>query len=288
MAKSLILVTGATGTVGGEVTRHLLADNQDIRVLLRDPAKYPGGSSRVEVVKADLLKPDTLAEAFEGVDKAFIVAPPAPELMTMEANAFMAAQDAGVKHIVYLSNFGAGKFGSPLWDWHGASERTLQALEVAWTILRPARFMTDTPFPFSWFGIKEHGVLAESTGDGKITMIDPSDIGAVAAKILTTRGHEGKTYELTSADLLTGEQMARKISVALGKAVRFVDRPPEEARAAMLGMGIPDFIAGTILRYCETVREGRWYTTSAVADVLGRPARGFDAWLSEKAAKFAA
>jgi len=202
--------------------------------------------------------------------------------VTMEANAFEAARRASIKHIVYLSNFGAGTFGPPVWDWHGESERRLQQLGVPWTILRPARFMTDTPFPFNWLGIREQGVLAEATGDGKISIIDPRDIGAVAAKILGTRGHEGETYELTSADLLTGEQIATKIGVTLGKSVRFMDAAPDEFRGAMLSMGIPVFVADTILRYCETVREGRWYVTSAVADILGRPPRTFDAWLSEK------
>jgi uncharacterized protein YbjT (DUF2867 family) len=288
MIKPLILVTGATGTVGSEVVKALAVAGEEARALVRDPAKAASLRGTAKIVTADLLKPETLESAFDGVGKAFIVAPPVPDLVTMEANAFQAARRAGVKHIVYLSNFGAGTFGPPVWDWHGESERRLQELDVAWTILRPARFMTDTPFPFSWLGIKEQGVLAEATGNGKISMIDPRDIGAAAAKILTTRGHEGKTYELTSADLLTGEQMATKIGMTLGKSVRFVDAAPDEARGAMLSMGIPVFVADTILRYCETVREGRWYATSAVADILGRQPRTFDAWLSEKAPGLAA
>ena len=62
MPKPLILVIGATGTTGGETARHLLDDQQNVRVLLRDPAKYRG-SSRAEFVMADLLRPDTLEEA---------------------------------------------------------------------------------------------------------------------------------------------------------------------------------------------------------------------------------
>jgi uncharacterized protein YbjT (DUF2867 family) len=257
-------------------------------VLVRDPAKAASLASSVEITKADLMKLDTLEEAFEGVDKVFVLAPPSPDMVAMEANAFMAARDAGVKHIVYLSNFGAGKFGTTVWDWHGVSERRLEDLRVAWTILRPARFLTDTPFAFSWMGIKERSVLSEPLAGGKVTMIAPGDIGAVAAKILTTRGHEEKTYELTSAESLTGEQMAGKIGASLGKAVRFLDAPPEEFSSGMLKMGIPDFVAGAITRYCETVREGKWYTTGAVADILGRPPRSFDGWLGEKAQALAA
>lgn len=287
MSNPLIVVTGATGTVGSEVIKHLVEAGHGVRALVRDPAKAASLNGSAEVVTADLSKPETLEGAFQGAGKVFVVAPPVPDLEVMEANAFEAARRAGARHIVYLSNFGAGKFGPPVWDWHGASERRLQALNLGWTILRPARFMTDTPFPFSWRGIKEFGVLAEATGGGKVSMIDPRDIGAVAAKILASPGHEGKTYELTAADLLTGDDMARKIGAALGKGVRFVDADPDESRSAMVGMGIPAFVVDTISRYCETVREGRWYTTGAVADILGRPPRGFDAWLSERAAAFA-
>jgi uncharacterized protein YbjT (DUF2867 family) len=114
------------------------------------------------------------------------------------------------------------------------------------------------------------------------------DIGAVAAKLLTTAGHEGKTYELTATEALTGEQIATRIGNAIGRTVRFVDQRPDEARTAMLAIGIPEFIVQTVLRYYETVREGRWYATGAVADILGRSPRSYDAWLQDKARVLAA
>jgi len=287
MWNPLIVVTGAAGTVGSQVVKHLAEAGHRVRALVRDPAKAASLSRSAEFVVADLLKPETLEAAFKGADKAFTVAPPAAGMELMAANALEAARQAGVKHIVYLSNFGAGKFGpSPVWNWHAAGESRLQALKVAWTILKPARFMTNTPFPFSWHGIKESGVLAEPTGTGRIAMIDPADVGAVAAKILTSGGHEGKAYQLTSSDFLTGEQIAAKIGAAIAKAVRFVDSPPDEIRAKLLSKRAPDFVVDSVLRYFETVREGRWYTTGAVSEILGRPPRSYDAWLRNNAAAF--
>jgi uncharacterized protein YbjT (DUF2867 family) len=120
----------------------------------------------------------------------------------------------------------AGKFGPLVWDWHGASERRLEGLGVEYTILRRARFMNDTPFPWNWFAIKEQSRIFEATADAKITAIAPGDTGAVAAKVLTSRGHAGKTYELTSDEALTGRQMAATIASVLGRTVTFVDVPP--------------------------------------------------------------
>jgi uncharacterized protein YbjT (DUF2867 family) len=286
MTSPSILVVGPTGTVGREVINALGTEGHRARALVRNPAKASLFDENVEIVIGDLSQPETLAPAFRNIEAAFIVAPPSPELEILEANAFEAARRAGVKQIVYLSNFGAGTFGPPVWDWHGSSESRLQDLKIPFAILRPARFMTDTPFPFSWMGIKDRSVLAEGTGEGKITMIDPRDIGAVAAKILTAGGHEGKTYELTSADILRGDEIAQKIGAVLGKDIRFVKADQQESRSLMTRVGIPGFVIETVLRYYETVRENRWYTTAAVADILGRAPRSYDAWLREKAEGF--
>jgi uncharacterized protein YbjT (DUF2867 family) len=287
MAAPLIVITGATGSVGSQVVKHLAEAGQRVRALVRDPAKASSLKLSAEFVVADLLKPDTLKAAFKGADKAFVIAPPAPDMELMAANGLEAAGQAGVKHVVYLSNFGAGKLGpSPVWNWHAAGESRVRALGGAWTILKPARFMTNTPFPFSLHAIKKWGVFAAPTGTGGMSMIDPADVSAVAAKILAAGGHEGKAYQLTSSDFLTGQQIAAKIGAAIAKAVRFVDSPPEEMRAALVSKKAPSFVVDSVLRYFETVREGRWHTTAEVSDILGRPPRTYDAWLQDNAAAF--
>jgi uncharacterized protein YbjT (DUF2867 family) len=143
--------------------------------------------------------------------------------------------------------------------------------------------MTDTPFPWNWLAIKDQSCIFESTGDGKITAIAPADIGAVAAKVLTSEGHEGKIFELTSEEAFTGREMAAMIAYALGRTVTFADVPPNKMREGMTKIGIPEFVVVTILRYCETVREGRWYPTSSVRELLGRPATSYEAWLKTNA-----
>ena len=92
MSKPLILVTGATGTVGSEVVRQLAATGQRVRALVRDPKKAERFPKAVEVVHGDLEKPETLAPAFAGADKAFVVLSAGPMLPALEDNAFAAAK----------------------------------------------------------------------------------------------------------------------------------------------------------------------------------------------------
>ena len=91
--------------------------------------------------------------------------------------------------------------------------------------------------------------------------------------------------QLTSSDFLTGDQVAAKIGAAIARAVRFVDSPPEELCGSLEGKA-PPFMVESVLRYFETVREGRWYTTTSVPEILGRSARSYDAWLRDNVAAF--
>ena len=278
MANPFILVVGSTGTVGSEVVKQLVESGQNVRALGRDPAKATKLGDAIDVAFGDLAKPETLSEAFAGAEKVFILAPPVPNMEDLEANAFAAAEEAGVKHAVYLSNFGAGVFDDEIWRAHGTNERRLRALKMEWTILRPTRFMTNTPY--GWASVREKGQLVEPHGGRKVTLIDPRDIAAVAVKALTKSGHDGKVYELTG-EALSGTEMAQCLSAALGKSIQFVDATDEETRDDLVRSGLPPPIAEKVLYYFATLREGRWYETSTLRELVGRPPRTYAAWLKE-------
>lgn len=274
---STILVVGATGTVGSELVTQLAERGHKVRALVRDPAK--ARSLGVEAIVADLARPETLPAAFAGIDRAFVIAPAVPNLEELEVNAFAAAERAGVRHIVYLSNFGAGVFDDDLWRAHGANEQRLRAMRASWTILRPVRFMSHVPY--GWASVRDAGKLIEPQGGRKVTMIDPRDIAAAAVLALTTSGHEGKVYELVG-EALTGAEMARDLSSVLGKPITFINASEEEARYELLRSGLPAPIAEKVLYYFGTLREGRWYETSTLRMLLGRTPRTYRAWLREK------
>src|SRR4051812_12302691 len=97
----MILVTGATGTVGREVVALLAAQGAKVRALTRDPSKarVPLG---VEVVAGDLGQAETLAKALAGVERVFSLAT-GPQMTVHEKHLAEEAKKAGVRHIVKLS-----------------------------------------------------------------------------------------------------------------------------------------------------------------------------------------
>ena len=279
-----ILITGATGIVGTELVKQLVEKNQKVRVLVRDTAKAKMKfGTTVEIVEGDLSKPETLDAAFAGVDKAFILS--VGDIPMLEGNAYKAAKKSGVNHIVKLSGgtIEADYMAeTPFVKMHKESERQLRALGISWTILRPGPFNSNL---LNAWGIIPRGGLFLPSGNGKDAHIDPLDISAVAAKVLTTSGHEGKIYELTGPELLSYGEVVEKVAAVTGKPLKFVDVPEATWRKDMLAAGVPSPAVESFVCYMGGVKAGRMYLTPTVEELLGRPARTFDEWAQNHVAE---
>ena len=279
-----ILVTGATGTIGGEVTRQLISAGVRPRLLVRDPAKAREFDGKADLVQGDLGDAASLERAMKGVEKLFLVAGGVDGQM-LEAKAVDAAKKAGVKHVVKLSVFGAEDASITFARWHRPVEKQLEASGMAWTFLRPMNFMTNMLRNID--SIKGQGAFYQPTGDGKTSVIDPADIGAVAVKALTTPGHEGKAYLLTGPEALSGAEQAAVLTKALGREVKFVDVPPEAAKQGMAGSGIPAVYVDALLNLLAAMKVGKTaQVTDTVQTLLGRKAGTFQDWARRHAAAF--
>jgi uncharacterized protein YbjT (DUF2867 family) len=274
----MILVTGATGTVGGETVRQLAAAGHPVRALIRETAQASMFSPGVDIVVGDLSEPESLTTAFAGVDAALVVTN-GPDLVTLEANAMHAAKQAGASHLVKISGRhldAAFLRGSILAQSHNDSESRLRGLGVRWTILRPATFMSNL---LRWLTPKD--TLALPVGDGADTFIDPRDIAAVAVTVLTGGGHDGATYELTGPEFVTYPDAARRLGGALGRPVTVVDLPRDTARGGLISAGVSEPQADALMMFFDGIRAGNVYPpTHTVAELLGRPAHTLDDWLT--------
>ena len=280
----MILVTGATGTVGREVVGLLVAGGHKTRVLVRDPAKARF-DKKVEVAVGDLDKPDTLARAAEGAERVFALAS-GPQLAAQQGSLAQAAKRAGAKHIVKLSVLGVDSgLKNAIVEWHTDAEKRLRESGLAWTFVQPGSFMSNS---FAWIDmVKTQGKVYAPYGDGKFPPIHPRDIAAVCVKALTTPGHEGKAYPLTGPEALGMAEQVRILSEAIGKPLQYVPVPDEAARDGMLKTGMPPVLVEALLQMAGWVRAGKMaQVRPTVEEVTGRKPLSYRDWARENAAAF--
>lgn len=284
----MILVTGATGVNGRELTKLLASRGVPVRAMTRsrDKAEALAGLAGVEVAVGDFDDAPSLDRALRGVEKAFLLTD-STERAEARQRAFVdAARRAGVRHVVKLSQFAADE-NSPVrfLRYHAAVERAIRESGMAWTFLRPNLFMQGL---LAFRGpIAAEGRFFAAAGDARVSVVDVRDNAAAAAAALTGPGHEGRTYDLTGPEALTHAGMAAALSGALGRPVAFVDVPPDAMREALGGAGMDPWQAdGLIEDYAHYRRGEASAVSTGVRDATGRPPRGFAAFAREHAAAF--
>jgi uncharacterized protein YbjT (DUF2867 family) len=278
-----VLVTGATGNVGAAVVRELLERGAEVRAFVRDPAaELPGG---VERAVGDFEDPSSIRAALDGVDRVFLSSADGPRKVDHEAAVIDVAADAAL--IVKASTLGA-RVGSPLkpFDWNGRSEAHLRDSGVPWVVLASSFYMTNLLAAAE--PVRAQGILPAPAAEGRIAMIDPRDVGAVAATVLTGSGHEGRTYRLTGPAALGYRDIAAELSKATGAGVQYVDVPPPAAREGLAAAGMPAWLVDHLDAVFALIRDGALEeTTDTVRVITGREPRSFAAFARDHATAFA-
>ncbi|MGY4925619.1 NAD(P)H-binding protein [Streptomyces sp. 900105755] len=282
----MILVTGATGTIGRDVVRQLAARGAKVRALTRDPARatVPAG---VEVVRGDHADPASLEAALAGATAAFLLRPPGPDA-GRDAALVAAAREAGVERLVKLSAIATGEaLAGPSAQWHVAGERAVRESGLAWTVLRPSSFASNT---LTWLQALRAGEpVPNMTGDGASGVIDPRDIAEVAVRALLDAGHSGRTYTLTGPEAITVPGQAAVLAEVLGRPVPTRDLSPDETRDFLrTAWGMEGARADGVLTGLAFVRAGgNAVVTEDAREVLGRPARTYREWAEDHRDAFA-
>src|ERR1051325_441644 len=275
---TMILITGASGSVGREVVREMLKTGEEFRAMYRsreEAAKAPAG---VMTVVADFSDAASLQRALQGVERVFLVCSPIRELVELEGNVIEASKRAGVKRIVLNSALGAGDYDKSFPSWHRKVEDKLKASGIEFVILRPNGFMQNI-LAFLAPSIRAQGAFYDAMGDAKTSLVDLRDVAAVAAKTLTTDGHAGKTYELNGPEALAQNEIAKKIAAKSGRAVSHVNIPREAHQKAMLDLGMPEWQVKALIELQDYYVSGRAAAVDGlIAKLLGRPERTMEAF----------
>jgi uncharacterized protein YbjT (DUF2867 family) len=285
-----VLVCGATGSVGSRLVRLLAERGVDVRALVRraDAAQALAGRAGIRPVLGDFSDPVSLASALAGVDAVFLACGNVPDQVAYESALIDGAAHAGVSRLVKLSARGAAPDASvAFWRWHAEIETRLHRSGVPSVILRPGFSMANL------FGAAEHvraGLLVAPAGAGRIAMIDPTDVAAVAAEaLLGDDRHIGRTFTITGPEAIGYQRVAAELSRVSDREVRFVDVPPEAAVVAMTAAGLPSFVAEQIAAVFAALRDGAQESiTDTVAELTGRAPRSFGEFADSAAAVFGA
>jgi uncharacterized protein YbjT (DUF2867 family) len=119
------------------------------------------------------------------------------------------------------------------------------------------------------------------------SLVDVRDIAEVSVQALTGTGHEGKTYDITGPESLSYEDVAGKLSAAIGRTIRYVDVPPEAALESMRKAGMPEWNARAVTQLYRTFATGEAAgVTDTVDRIKGRPPISFDQFIRDHAAAF--
>ncbi|MEO3867787.1 SDR family oxidoreductase [Nonomuraea sp. B12E4] len=286
----MILVTGATGTVGSEVARLLAAGGERVRALTRNPAKAPAMAG-VEMVRGDFDDPESLAYAAAKAEALFLLDAPGPEVPRHDQAMLAAARTAGVRKVVKISAIGTGeRDGAEVGDWHLPGEQALRSTGTpdgwVWTVLRPSSFASNA---LGWIEpIRSGAPIPNTTGNGTQGVIDPRDVAEVAVRALTSDDHAGEVLTLTGPELLSVPDQAARLGEVLGRPLETVDVPLETYREGLLAAGLhPAFAEVAVSGSRLAAAGGNARLTGDVERVLGRPARSFTVWARDHRSAFA-
>lgn len=226
--KPTILITGATGQIGSETLRSLVADDSITLVAaVRSATKAePFEAQGIRTVILDFDKEETLTPALQGVDRAFLVTGYTVDMLRQSKAFIDKAKLAGVKHIVHLGACGRDDTTVAHWAWHQFVERYIEWSGFSFTHLRPEAFMQNL---LSYGGTQavNAGVIQQFTGDAPFSWVDGEDVAAVAAQALSRPDkHTGKTYRL-GYDAKSYDEIAAIMSELLGQPFRYEALPPE-------------------------------------------------------------
>ncbi len=287
--QEIVLVTGASGTVGSEVVKQLSRNGHAVHIKAAvhsiENIKKVKGNDKAESVQIDYNKPETLAAALKGVDKLFLVTPEtlnAPELVS---NLVTEAKKAGIRYIVRLSAMGESSIASV--RLHLEGEKIIEESGIPFTILRPNTFMQ---FFVNFYGptIKNNNAFYGSVEDANVSFIDIRDIAAIVVKTLTDNDkHNGKVYTITGPEALSHYQVAEILSNATTKKINYVDIPEKEFQRRKKEIGLNDWWLNLMIEAFYSFRKGyHSQVYSTVEEVTGKKPISFSQFAKDYAQAF--
>lgn len=291
MNAETILIIGAAGNNGDATLKSLINKNNDnfkIRAGVRSAEKakqlkslYPS----IETAVIDLDAPETLKTAFEDVAKVFIIPGNVENRAEHAKNAIDAAVASGtVKHVVLYSVVGAEWEAILFARQFREAEKYLEASGLPWTHLRTIWFQENF---LGWADRVKKGTFYFGVRDGEFAPLNVKDIGEIAANVLTTSGHQGKAYNITGPELVSGQGIADIFNNITGQHVAYISPDEDTTLQSLLGSGWPEWQAKGALELFEVFASNQAAVVSLDGQaLLGRPLTKLADYLESNKALF--
>lgn len=272
----MILITGATGHLGGHVLENLLkkTNASNIAVLVRDENKAAGLKAKgVELRVGNFRDAASLTNVFNGVEKVLLISSSDLEdRLGQHKNVIDAAKKAGVQHIVYTGVSMVDVNNSALKDFmidHYQTEDLIKASGMKYTFLQHNLYADVIP-TFIGEKVLETGIFFPA-GTGKVPFALRSEMGEAAANVLTGEGHENKTYRISSDQSYSFNEVAAGISKAAGKEITYTDADPAQFTEVLSNAGVPEAIIGFSLGFATAMKNDDFnIVTNDLEILLGR------------------
>lgn len=263
-----VVVYGATGNVGAALVRRLVARGASVRAFF-DPRSSPAAASPagVDVHHGGFDDPAAVTAAAEGADAVFVLTPPSAAQVGWQESILRAAQQGGARRVVKLSAFETAA-DSPLQlgRWHHEGELALARLTCETVILRPQYFMQNLA-PALREAVSTGRLRHVAAASTVLGLVDVEDVAAVAACALLDPGHDGAVLRPTGPRAVSLQQVAEALGAAIGREVRYDQRPEAETVAALRARGLPSWHIADVLRLNGEVASAT--VTSDVEAVTG-------------------
>jgi NAD(P)H dehydrogenase (quinone) len=279
-----LLVTGATGNLGGFVIEALLkkVDAENLAVSVRNPEKAEGLKAKgVDVRYGDFDKPETLESAFAGIDRLLIISANGDNetRIRQHQTALEAAEKAQVKLIVYTSVANATDSKLELAEVHRKMEDGLLSSGIPYVLLRNNWYLENEVSNIQ--GVLNGAPWVTSAGEGKVGWALRRDYGEAAAAVLAGSGHENKIYELSNKPLSQSE-LATVVGKVLGKEVNVLNVDDASYEQGLKSAGLPDFVAELFTGIQKAIRENALDVESNDFErILGRPVTSIEEAVAE-------
>ena len=260
----MIAVTGATGQLGKLVIEQLLENlpAKQIVAMVRDPQKARAFAAKgVQVRQADYAQPDSLAAAFDGVEKVLLISSSEIGHRVSQHQAVTdAARAAGVTLLAYTSILHADSSTLLLAKEHQPTEAAIRSSGVPFTFLRNGWYTENHTASLAI--AVEHGAVLGAAKDGRFATASRADYAAAAVAVLTGNGHEDKTYELGGDEPYTLTEFAAEVARQTNKPVIYKDLPRQDYAKALGGFGLPEGLANAIADADAGASRGELFTSS--------------------------